>query len=94
MITRAHILNRLMNDNIPLTATIDQFIYKQFRKVKSNVTLGRISRILEREPFVVIIDTDVVNGKQFETVIGVVTKERFLDYVLNYSQSEKPKNGF
>lgn len=83
-----------MNDNLPLTVTIDQFIYKQFRKVKSTSNLGRISRILEREPFVVIIDTDVVNGKHFETVVGVVTKELFLDYVLKYSQHEKSKNGF
>lgn len=92
--TRSHILNRLLNDNLPITSTIDRFIFKQFRKVQSTINLGRVSRILEREPFVVVIHFDTVNDVQVEKVDGIITKEKFLDYLLTYSQNDKPKNGF
>lgn len=98
MITRSHTLNHLLNNKLPLTATIDQFIYKQFRKANTNVKLGRISRILEREPFVVITEyVEKILGtncqKPIETVKGIVTKEIFLDYILRHSHDVKQSNG-
>lgn len=88
VITRAHTLNRLVNDKIPLTDQIVKCIYKQFRKVKMDVNLGRVSRILEREPFIIVYEQELCQEK----VTAVITKELFLDYILKQS-SEKATNG-
>lgn len=57
MITQTLTLNKLLTDAKPFSTPISQFIYKQSRKVNTKTTVGRVSRILERENYVVVVDT-------------------------------------
>lgn len=88
MATRSHTLNHLLNENLKTSEKISKFIYKQYRKVNRQTNLGRISRILEREPFVVVTDVDSHN---VETVVGVITKDLILDYLVK-KESETAAN--
>lgn len=53
-VTMNHLMNRITNKKISMTNAVDKALYKQFRKIDIETSLGKTSRILEKEPFVVI----------------------------------------
>lgn len=84
MATREHALNKLLNDKLSKTDPILRFIYKQFIKVDKNTTLGRISRILERQPYVVITEkrNEPTCNKAITVPIEIFTRKMLTDFLL------------
>lgn len=78
MVTLAILTKKVVSFNLPLTSTVESALYKQFRKVPSNTTLGLVSRILEIDDFLVV-----------EEPLSIVTR---MD-VLNFVKSGKTTNG-
>lgn len=56
--TTTHLMNKLLDATLKSHEPIEKALFKKFVKISVNATAGRLSRILEKEPFVV-----VVNGK-------------------------------
>jgi cystathionine beta-synthase len=85
MATREHALNKLLNDKLSKNDPILRFIYKQYIKVGKETTLGRISRVLERQPFVVITEkqNEATCNKEITVPVGIVTRKIFTDFLLS-----------
>lgn len=64
-------MKKVVSSNFQLTAPIESVIFKQFRKLNSNVTLGLVSRILEVDEFLVLEDKNN----------AIVTRMDFLNFV-------------
>ena len=54
MATINHLVNRMLNFKLKPTDTIDNAIFKKYLKVDLTTTLGRLSRTLEKEPYVLV----------------------------------------
>lgn len=80
MAAQTQMLNKMLAFNLKPTDTIEKFVYKAFRKVSSTTGIGKVSRILEKEPFVVITSVST-NGE--ERALGVVKKIDILNYITN-----------
>lgn len=54
MATINFLVNKMLNSNLKPTDTIDNAIFKKFSKVNLNTSIGRLSRILEKDPYVLV----------------------------------------
>ncbi|KAJ4446896.1 hypothetical protein ANN_13597 [Periplaneta americana] len=55
MVTLASLMSRLVNNRALPTDEVEKVLYRQFRKIKLDTTLGRLSRILEKDHFVLVV---------------------------------------
>lgn len=55
MATINHLINRMLNFGLKSTDTIDKAVFKKFPKVTLDTSIGRLSRILEKDPYVLVI---------------------------------------
>ena len=46
---------RLVNNRVQPTDAVDKVLYRQFRKIKLDTTLGRLSWILAKDHFVLVV---------------------------------------
>lgn len=61
MATITNIMNMMVKGKVQANDPVENAMVKQFRSVTIDATLGLVSRILELEPFVVILN----KGKGF-----------------------------
>lgn len=78
MADQTQMLNKMLAFNLKPTDLIEKFVYKPFRRVTSNAGIGKVSRILEKQPYVVVVDEDIG-----EHVVSVVRKIDVLNYITN-----------
>lgn len=76
------------------TDPVEKALYRQFRKIKSSATLGQLSRILERDQFVVVVELRRVDTSQDamefrDFIVGIVTPIDLLTYITNPENAEK-----
>lgn len=76
------LLNRLAKPSDP----VSRAVFKKFVKVDRNDGLGHVSRVLEQDPFVLVVQnekkfTDGDNFELRETVVGIVTQRDLLNYL-------------
>lgn len=50
-----NLMNRIVNAKAKPTDNVSQVLYSQFRKITLDTSLGRVSRILEKDPFVLVV---------------------------------------
>jgi hypothetical protein len=55
MVTLGNLITQMANSKVLPTDPVEKALYRQFRKIKSSATLGQVSRILERDQFVVVV---------------------------------------
>lgn len=78
-----HLTKKVVSQNYQLAHPISKAIFKQFQRVKNDTVLGLVSRILETDEFVAVVD-------EADRPVGVLTHLQLLDFVANGS---KPTNG-
>ncbi|KAK4884436.1 hypothetical protein RN001_000707 [Aquatica leii] len=88
----SYMMNKLMTGKAQFDDPITNAILLQFRKVHLNSSLGLLSRILENEPFVLVVDNDSLMSPTAtimkENVIGLLSSSIPL---LNYIKENAPK---
>lgn len=72
MATINMLVNKMLNSNLKATDTVDKAVFKKFTKVNLNTTIGRLSRILEKDPYVLVTQSQ----KECE-----FRAENFLDFI-------------
>lgn len=77
MATITNIMSSLVRSQVKSNDPISDALVKQFRKVSPETTLGLISRILEKDSFVLVTKQDL----QKEQVIGLITNIDLLNYI-------------
>lgn len=63
MVSHGNLMSKIINSNIQATDTVGKALYTQFTKINEDTTLGRVSRILEKDPFVLVIRKQANGGK-------------------------------
>lgn len=62
--TTSSLMKKILNLNMNRDEVIGKHLFKKYVKISGNSTLGKLSRILEKENFVVVQFDDVENGEQ------------------------------
>lgn len=74
-VTTALLTTKIVTGNMSLEEPVSKALFKLFRKVQKNGTcLGLVSRILEKDAFLVVVNED-------ETPVTVVTQDDFVNFV-------------
>lgn len=55
MATISHIMNKILEKSVEFEDPISSALFKKFVKIQLDTTLGRLSRILETEPYAVVV---------------------------------------
>lgn len=59
MATINFLVNKMLNANLKASDTIDKAVFKKFSKVNLTTTIGRLSRILEKDPYVLVTQSQM-----------------------------------
>ncbi|XP_066997097.1 cystathionine beta-synthase-like protein isoform X2 [Anabrus simplex] len=86
MVTLGNLMSRMVNCRALPTDPVEQVLYRQFRKINLDTTLGRLSRILDKDHFVLVVHSQRLysNRESVETreiIIGIVTPIDLLNYI-------------
>lgn len=80
-----HLTKKVVSQNYQLTDPIDKIIFKQFQRVTEHMNLGLVSRILEIDEFVAVVND---TGR----AIGTVTHMQLLEFISDGKKSAHGKN--
>lgn len=75
-----HLTKKVVSQNFKLTDPIDKALFKQFRRVTRDTVLGLVSRILEIDEFVAVVD-------DADRPVGIVTHLDWLTFVADDSKA-------
>lgn len=75
-----HLTKKVVSQNYQLSDPITKVIFKQFQRVKKNTILGLVSRILETDDFVAVVD-------EANQPAGVITHIQLLNFIANNAKS-------
>lgn len=79
-VSSAVLMPKVMSGNVALSEPVTRALYKLFRRVNKATELGLLSRILEKDSFVVVLDDDNVSPA------AVLTQTDLLTYVAGRKQ--------
>lgn len=88
VITLGNVMSKIMAGKVMSTALVSEILYTTFHKITLDTSLGRLSRILDRGHFALVvhnqrqfIDKEKIETKQI--VIGVVTRMDLINFIMN-----------
>ena len=68
------LLSHLISGTVNGTDLAEKIMTKQFMKVTASMTIGKVSRILEKEPYAVVVD-------DHDALIGLVSRSEIFDFI-------------
>ncbi|XP_012280363.1 cystathionine beta-synthase isoform X2 [Orussus abietinus] len=80
VITLCALVTNLNSGKVKQTDCAENILVKQFRKVALSTTLGRLSRIFEKDSYAVVLDE-----KHDGSVIGIVTRIDLLSFISSFT---------
>ncbi|XP_065339459.1 cystathionine beta-synthase-like protein [Cloeon dipterum] len=80
VVSTTNLTNRLVNHKLKVDDKLTSVLVRQFRKVKPSTNIGHVSHILEKDPFVLVVDDN-------DRPSGVITPIDVLDYISNSADS-------
>lgn len=81
-----HLTKKVVKQNYQVDEPVENVVFKKFERVTRNTVLGLVSRILEIEEFVAVIDEDSAR------LTGVITHIQLLNFVASASIVNGTKN--
>lgn len=75
VITSDALLSNLISGMVEQTDCAEKVMIKQFTKVTNSITLGKLSRILEKESYAVVLNDD-------NTLIGIVDQNDIFNFII------------
>ncbi|XP_021940064.1 cystathionine beta-synthase isoform X2 [Zootermopsis nevadensis] len=93
-VTLGNLVTRMVNSKVLPTDAVEKVLYRQFRKIKLDATLGRLSRILEKDHFVLVVHPQILYTDQEATesrdvIIGIVTPIDLLSFITDKDNRER-----
>jgi len=97
MVTLGNIMSQILSGRITPESPIANCMYKSFKKVTLDTSLGRLSRILDHDHYAVVVRsqrlyTDKGKLDEKEMIFGIVTRIDLLNFI-TLSQQEAAQNG-
>lgn len=74
VVTSNALMSNLISGSANRTDCADKIMVKQFAKVKTSTTLGKLSRILEKESYAVVLDDD-------DVLVGAVNQNDLFNFI-------------
>ncbi|XP_068226949.1 cystathionine beta-synthase isoform X5 [Palaemon carinicauda] len=90
VVTLGSLMAKMVSGKIEGSSPVQQSLYSQFRKIKLNTTLGKLSRILDRDHFALVVHTQRLYHEERESD---VPKETALSPGQNCAPSSKDMDG-
>jgi hypothetical protein len=81
-------MNKILDLSLNPSDPIEKALFKKFIKIEFNTTIGRLSRILEKELFVVVDDRE--ETREFETLRFKL--KTFFNFLFNFVDENKQEN--
>ena len=84
--TLGNIMAKIIAGVIDDTTPVSEVIYRQFMKVSPNVTLGKLSKILEHHWFAIVVNSQKFwsgesSCKSKEMIVSLVTRIDLLNFI-------------
>lgn len=80
-----YLTKKIVSQNFKLSDSIESAIFKKFYRVTKTDVLGLVSRILEIEDFVAVVD-------ESDRLIGTITHIELLNFISSIPNDECNKN--
>jgi len=74
VVTLDALLSNLISGTVKRTDIAEKTMLKQFTKITASTTLGKVSRILEKESYAVVVNDD-------DALVGVVTQNDIFNFI-------------
>ncbi|EGD77032.1 cystathionine-beta-synthase [Salpingoeca rosetta] len=96
MMTEGNLMSMLVKKRVTKDDPVSKVLYKSFKQVPTTATLGRVSRLLDKEPFVLVISEQrCFSGKDEsslkQTIYSIVTRIDLLNFVMATSKDNASK---
>ncbi|MCL4120373.1 UNVERIFIED_CONTAM: hypothetical protein GTU68_008250 [Idotea baltica] len=95
VITLGALMAKLVNGKVKSSSPVSESLYSQFRKITFDTTLGKLSRILDRDHFALVVHKQrlyLENGVQEKEVcIGIVTQIDLLTHITKHQNNKESK---
>ncbi|CAG9826825.1 unnamed protein product [Diabrotica balteata] len=75
------IINKLTSGNAKLSDPIADALDRLYPRLEKSANIGLVSRVLEREPYLIILDTQGKGPSKINKPVGVVTPLDFLQFI-------------
>jgi cystathionine beta-synthase len=90
MVTLGSLMTRLLSKKAEPKTPVEDVLYSQFKRITLNTTLSKVSRILERDHFVLVVHNQRLytndSVEERTVVIGIVTQIDLLNYITSHAQ--------
>lgn len=70
-------MNKILESTLNPSDSIEKALYKKYIKIKNDTTFGRLSRILEKEPYVVV----VADRREDGLYLSILIHQFFLNWI-------------
>lgn len=95
VITLGALMSKLVNGKVESSSPVSRSLYSQFRKITLDTNLGKLSRILDRDHFALVVHTQRLymeySVQEKEVCIGIVTQIDLLTYITKHSKNRDEK---
>ncbi|KAJ8941828.1 hypothetical protein NQ314_010270 [Rhamnusium bicolor] len=81
MVTLQNIMSKLISENIQSSENVEKIMTRIYPKLYKSANLGLASRVLEKEPYVVILEKEGTGTSQVEKPIGILSAIDVLQYI-------------
>jgi len=93
VVTLGLLTAKMVSSKIEVSSPVSSTLYTQFRKITLDTTLGRLSRILDRDHFALVVHTQrlYIEGsvQEKEVCIGIVTQIDLLTYITRHMKEHQ-----
>ncbi|XP_022791558.1 cystathionine beta-synthase-like [Stylophora pistillata] len=98
MVTLGNIMSQMVSGRVTPESPIINSVYKNFKKVTLDTTLGQLSRILDHDHYAVVVHRQRPHsgkGKldEKEMIFGIVTRIDFMNFITLNQNKNGVKNG-
>jgi len=91
VVTLGGLMAKILSSKIEGSSPVQQILYSQFKKITLDTTLGKLSQILDKDHFALIVHSSrLYNGTvtQRDVCIGIVTQIDLLNYIMNANKKQ------
>jgi len=98
MVTLGSLLTGVLHKKLTPQDKVENVLYRQFKKVTLNMTLGKLSHILNLHHFALVVHSQIQysgDGKEEqvkEVIIGIVTQIDLLNYITGVEENQKQQS--
>jgi cystathionine beta-synthase len=94
MVTEGNLMTNLLHRRVSKSDSVQKVLYKTFKQVPVTATLGQVSRMLDKEPYILVVTeqrcyTDAESANTKQTIFSIVTRIDLLNFIMTRGASSR-----